>query len=110
MRPLSFYGKDFEKFLTRKNQEWIPPELVTFKANPIIWRSQVKIYDGMIENGRTRKGRTQKRAEELLRKACLPHRIEMKQKQKKLQKEEKRWKNKELKVIKKNYYSKPKTL
>ena len=88
MRPFSFYDKDFEKFVTRKNQECIPPEFVPFKANPIKWRSQVKMYDGMIENERTRKERNQKRAEELLKKAALPPRMEMHQKQKKLQEEE----------------------
>ena len=88
MRPFSIYDKDFEKFVTRKNQECIPPEFVPFKANPIKWRSQVKMYDGMIENERTRKERNQKRAEELLKKAALPPRMEMHQKQKKLQEEE----------------------
>ena len=88
MRPFSFYDKDFEKFVTRKNQECIPPEFVPFKANPIKWRSQVKMYDGMMENERTRKERNQKRAEELLNKAALPPRMEMHEKQKKLQEEE----------------------
>ena len=88
MRPFSFYDKDFEKFVTRKNQECLPPEFVPFKANPIKWRSQVKMYDGMIENERTRKERNQKRAEELLKKAALPPRMEMHEKQKKLQEEE----------------------
>ena len=35
MRPFSFYDKDFESFVTRKNQECIPPKFVPFKANPI---------------------------------------------------------------------------
>ena len=88
MRPFSFYDKDFQSFVTRKNQECIPPEFVPFKANPIKWKSQVKMYDGMLENEFTRKERNQKRAEELLAKAALPPRMEMHEKQKKLQREE----------------------
>ena len=88
MRPFSFYDKDFENFYTRKHQECIPPEFKPFKANPIKWRSQVKMYDGMMENDFTRKERNQRRAEELLAKAALPPRMEMHEKQKKLQLEE----------------------
>ena len=88
MRPFSFYDKDFENFCIRKNQECIPPEFIPFKANPIKWRSQVKMYDGMMENDFTRKERNQRRAEELLAKAALPPRMEMHEKQKKLQLEE----------------------
>ena len=88
MRPFSFYDKDFDDFYARKHQECIPPEFVPFKANPIKWRSQVKMYDGMMENDFTRKERNQRRAEELLAKAALPPRMEMHEKQKKLQLEE----------------------
>jgi len=88
MRPFSFYDKDFESFVTRKNQECIPPKFVPFKANPIKWRSQVKMYDGMIENELSRKERTKRNAEDLLAKAALPPRMEMHEKQKKLQIEE----------------------
>ena len=88
MRPFSFYDKDFVSFVTRKNQECIPPKFIPFKANPIKWRSQVKMYDGMIENENARKERNQRRAEYLLTKAALPPRMEMHEKQKKLQQEE----------------------
>ena len=88
MRPFSFYDKDFQSFVTRKNQECIPPSFVPFKANPIKWRSQVKMYEGMIENEYKRKERNQKRAEDQLAKAALPPRMEMHEKQKKLQLEE----------------------
>ena len=88
MRPFSFYDKDFQSFVARKNQECIPPKFVPFKANPIKWKSQVKMYDGMLENENTRKERNQRRAEELLLKAALPPRMEMHEKQKKLQEEE----------------------
>ena len=88
MRPFSFYDKDFESFVTRKNQECIPPKFVPFKANPIKWRSQVKMYDGMMEKENARKERNQRRAEELLNKAALPPRMEMHEKHKKLQAEE----------------------
>jgi hypothetical protein len=46
------------------------------------------MYDGMMENDFTRKERNQRRAEELLAKAALPPRMEMHEKQKKLQLEE----------------------
>ena len=88
MRPFSFYDKDFENFKTRKNQECIPPTFIPFKANPIKWRSQVKMYDGLMEFEKTRKERNQRRAEILLSKAALPPRMEMHEKQKKLQEEE----------------------
>ena len=88
MRPFSFYDKDFVSFVTRKNQECIPPKFIPFKANPIKWRSQVKMYDGMLENENTRKERNQRRAEFLLSQAALPPRMEMHEKQKKLQQEE----------------------
>ena len=88
MRPFSFYDKDFESFVIRKNQECIPPKFIPFKANPIKWSSQVKMYDGIIENDFSRKERNKKRAEELLAKAALPPRLEMHEKQKKLQIEE----------------------
>ena len=88
MRPFSFYDKDFASFVTRKNQECIPPEFVPFKANPIKWRSQVKMYDGLMEFENERKERNKRRAEELLNKAALPPRMEMHEKQKKLLKEE----------------------
>ena len=95
MRPFSFYDKDFESFVTRKNQECIPPEFIPFKANPIKWRSQVKMYDGMMENENARKERNQRRAEELLSKAALPPRMEMHEKQKKLLQEEEKKMEKE---------------
>ena len=95
MRPFSFYDKDFASFVTRKNQECIPPEFIPFKANPIKWRSQIKMYDGMMENDNARKERNQRRAEELLAKAALPPRMEMHEKQKKLLQEEEKKMEKE---------------
>ena len=88
MKPFSFYDKDFESFYARKNQECIPPKFIPFKANPIKWRSQVKMYDGIMDNENARKERNKRRAEELLSKAALPPRMEMHEKQKKLQEEE----------------------
>ena len=82
MRPFSFYDKDFESFVTRKNQECIPPEFVPFKANPIKYRSQVKMCEGLMEFENERKERNKKRAEELLNKAALPPRMKMHEKQK----------------------------
>ena len=88
MRPFSFYDKDFESFYARKHQECMPPKFIPFKANPIKWSSEVKMYDGMIDNEAARKERNHRRAEELLARAALPPRLEMHEKEKKLQLEE----------------------
>ena len=85
MRPFSFYDKDFESFYARKHQECMPPKFIPFKANPIKWSSEVKMYDGMIDNEAARKERNHRRAEELLARAALPPRLEMHEKEKKLQ-------------------------
>ena len=109
MRPFSFYDKDFESFVTRKNQECIPPKFIPFKANPIKWRSQVKMYDGMVENEFSRKERNKRRAEEQLAKAALPPRMAMHEKQKNYKlKKRRELKKKKIGKIKKKDYSKPK--
>ena len=36
MRPFSFYDKDFENFIKRKEQECVPPKFVPFKSMPML--------------------------------------------------------------------------
>ena len=96
MRPFSFYDRDFVNFVKKKNQECIPPEFIPFKANKIQWKSQVNIYNDTNENTKKeRQEKIHKRALETFNNAALPPRMEMHEKQKKLQEEEK-------KIIEKN--------
>ena len=88
MNPFSFYDKDELKYKEKLKQECIPPKFVPFKANPIKWRSQVKVAQGLLDNELARKERNQARAQELLSKAALPPRMEMHEKHKKLRLEE----------------------
>lgn len=88
MRPFSFYDKDFENFIKRKEQECIPPKFVPFKANGIRWKSQIKLEQGLKDNELAIKERTKKRALELLNKSKLPPRMEDHEKHRKLLKEE----------------------
>ena len=88
MRPFSFYDKDEQKYFDKLKQECLPPKFIPFKANPIKWRSQVKISDGLLDNELARKERNQKRAQELLAESSLPPRMEMHEKHKKLKLEE----------------------
>ena len=88
MNPFSFYDKDELKYKEKLKQECIPPKFVPFKANPIKWRSQVKVTQGLLDNELARKERNQTRAQELLAKAALPPRMEMHEKHKKLRLEE----------------------
>ena len=90
MKPFSFYDDDFKYFVERKNQECLPPEFTPFKANPIKYKSQVNMYDGLINNFlETRKERIHQRALSTFNAASLPPRMEMHEKQKKLQEKEK---------------------
>ena len=90
MKPFSFYDADFKSFVERKNQECLPPEFVPFKANPIKYKSQVNMYDGNIKNDReARQERIHQRALSTFNAASLPPRMEMHEKQKKLQEKEK---------------------
>ena len=88
LRPFSFYDKDEQKYKERLKQECIPPKFIPFKANPIKWRSQVKVEQGLEDNEKARKEKNQKRAQELLAQSSLPPRMEMHEKHKKLRKEE----------------------
>ena len=88
MQPFSFYDKDEQKYKERLQQVCLPPKFLPFKANPIKWRSQVKVSQGLLDNELARKERNQRRAQELLDKSSLPPRMEMHQKHKKLREEE----------------------
>ena len=88
MQPFSFYDKDEQKYKERLQQVCLPPKFLPFKANPIKWRSQVKVSQGLLDNELARKERNQRRAQELLAKSSLPPRMEMHQKHKKLREEE----------------------
>ena len=90
MKPFSFYDKDFDSFVKRKNQECLPPKFRPFKANPIKSKSQVNMYDGLINNFlETRKERIHQRALDTFNAGSLPKRMEAHEKQKKLQEHEK---------------------
>ena len=91
MRPFSFYEKDFKSFYERKNKECIPPQFVPFKANPIQYKSQVNMYEGSTDYAKKkREERIHQRALSTFNAASLPPRMEMHEKQKKLQEEEKK--------------------
>ena len=90
MKPFSFYDADFNSFMERKNQECLPPKFAPFKANPIQYKSQVNMYDGNNNYSReARQERIHQRALSTFNAASLPPRMEMHEKQKKLQENEK---------------------
>ena len=90
MKPFSFYDADFKSFVERKNQECMPPEFVPFKANPIQYKSQVNVYGGINNYDKeVRQERIHQRALSTFNAASLPPRMEMHEKQKKLQEKEK---------------------
>ena len=86
--PFSFYDIDEKKYKDKLAQECLPPKFIPFKANPIKWRSQVKVADGILENELARKERNLKRAQDLLAESSLPPRMEMHEKHKQLRLEE----------------------
>ena len=89
-KPFSFYEADLKSFMERKSKECLPPKFIPFKANPIQYKSQVNMYMGNtnLENER-RKERIHQRALSVFNAASLPPRMEMHEKQKKLQEKEK---------------------
>ena len=90
MKPFSFYDSDFNSFIERKNQECLPPKFTPFKANPIQYKSQVNVYEGNTKNSKeARQERIHQRALSTFNAASLPPRMEMHEKQKKLQEKEK---------------------
>ena len=103
LRPFSFYDIDEKKYKDKLAQECLPPKFVPFKANPIKWRSQIKVSEGILENELARKERNLKRAQELLAESSLPPRMEMHEKHKRLRiEEEKKIEMQKLKKEKEN--------
>ena len=91
MRPFSFYEADFKSFYERKNKECLPPKFLPFKANPIRYKSQVNMYEGNTDyDKKRREEKIHQRALSTFNAASLPPRMEMHEKQKKLQEEEKK--------------------
>lgn len=89
LKPFSFYAADEEKYKEKLKKECLPPQFVPFKANPIKWKSQVNMYDGIIRNDqKTREERISERALEMYNRAKLPPRMEMHEKAKKMQENE----------------------
>ena len=90
LRPFSFYDADLKSFIIRKNQECIPPKYVPFKAHPVRYKSQVNMYEGKTNYEKERRQeRIHQRALSVFNAASLPPRMEMHEKQKKLQEKEK---------------------
>ncbi|MCQ2817695.1 MAG: hypothetical protein MJ252_10560 [archaeon] len=89
MKPFSFYDKDEEKYKQKLRSVCEPPKFKPFKANPVGWKSQVNMYDGIINrDGKTREQRVHERALATFNAAKLPPRMEMHEKNKKLQQQE----------------------
>lgn len=83
-RPFSFYIREKEKV----KKEPIPSPEYTFKANPIPWACTVPLYDYKLkEEEALREERKSRAAQQDLRKASLPPRMEMYQSLKKNQPE-----------------------
>ena len=91
LRPFSFYDSDLKSFIERKNQECLPPKFKPFKANRIQYKSQVNMYEGNTDYAKKkREERIHQRALSTFNAASLPPRMEMHEKQKKLQEEERK--------------------
>ena len=91
LRPFSFYAADLKSFIDRKNQECLPPKFKPFKANRIQYKSQVNMYEGHTKYAKDRREeRIHQRALSTFNAASLPPRMEMHEKQKKLQEEERK--------------------
>ena len=90
-KPFSFYEADLKSFMERKSKECLPPKFIPFKANPIQYKSQVNMYMGNTNyENEIRKERIHQRALSVFNAASLPPRMEMHEKQKKLQEKEKK--------------------
>ena len=91
LRPFSFYAADLKSFIDRKNQQCLPPKFKPFKANRIQYKSQVNMYEGHTKYAKDRREeRIHQRALSTFNAASLPPRMEMHEKQKKLQEEERK--------------------
>ena len=91
MKPFSFYAQDEAKYKEKLKRECMPPQFQPFKANPIQWKSQVNMYDGIIrKDEKTRAERIHERALQMFNEAKLPPRMEMHEKNKRIQEQEKK--------------------
>lgn len=89
MKPFSFYDIDEKKYKEKLKKTCEPPQFVPFKANPIKWKSQVNMYDGIMKNEKElRQQRISERALATYNAARLPPRMEMHEKNKKIQENE----------------------
>ena len=89
LRPFSFYEADLKSFEARRKNECLPPKFLPFKANPIRYKSQVNMYEGKTNYAKERRQeRIHQRALSVFNAASLPPRMEMHEKQKKLQEKE----------------------
>ena len=88
-KPIRFYDAYIDDFKKRKKMEYQPPTFKPFKANGINYKSQVNMYDGIqLYANERRKDRIHQRALSTFNSARLPKRMEMHEKQKKLQEQE----------------------
>ena len=91
MKPFSFYDKDEQNYKERLQKTCEPPQFTPFKANPIKWKSQVNMYEDMMERvEKEREERRRKRAQDTLNAAKLPPRMEMHEKNKKIQEQDRK--------------------
>ena len=83
-KPFDFYLRDKERTEQQKNKIPSPKDEYKFKANPIPWACTVSLYESKIkEEEALREERKSRAAQENLRKASLPPRMEMYQHMKK---------------------------
>lgn len=84
MRPFSFYEDDERRYKEKLLQQCEPPQFVQFRANPVSWTSQIKIYHDIIKKEKLeREQRIKERSNQLLFSSRLPPRMEMHEKLKK---------------------------
>lgn len=89
MQPFSFCEQDERKYKEKLMKVSEPPQFVPFKATAIPWTSQVNMYDDIITKmEQERKRRVEERAIETKNSAKLPPRMEMHEKNRKLQEEQ----------------------
>ena len=78
MKPFSFYDKDEHNSKECLQITCEPPQFTPFKANPIKWKSQVNVYEDMMEHVEKEiEERRRKRAQDILNAVKLPPRMEM---------------------------------
>jgi hypothetical protein len=89
MRPFSFYEQDEARYKQKIQTESQPPEFLSFKANPIPWKSQITILEDIMKRDELqRQMRIEERARKTYQNAKLPPRMELHEKKKKMQEQE----------------------